>query len=341
MRIGCSLINLFLIVVCNIPASSLSNIIHNNTYSRIFVHCPLSLASSAEHSGICFINSTSQAGYLVLEVEKHATVVQISYDSFFFCQNCGIQTLHRNSLSPFECDGSVTLEHLRTNPSLQCKSLISTRNGDEPASFYSRVHLDSSIFKDVSLDDSDGGLVCGRGIRSETVEKCIFHNITLSMDKRSMGVEMGGERREKCIMCDSEIISGENGIYGGIASGINGGHAGRQYLLFSSNCTIIVNSRVNIGRRREKGKEKFSSRTQHTHQCSILLNSLSPLLHPILSLDALSLTSPHLLIMVVQYPSLPLVLSVTHSLSLIVSSLTAFQKVLAGQSTVGMHPHLL
>ena len=225
MRIGCSLINLFLIVVCNIRAAPLSHITHN-TYSRIFVHCPLSLASSAEHSGICFINSTSQAGYLVLEVEKHATVVQISYDSFFFCQNCGIQTLHRNSLSPFECDGSVTLEHLRTNPSLQCKSLISTRNGDEPASFYSRVHLDSSIFKDVSLDDSYGGLVCGRGLKSETVEKYIFHNISL-------------------------------------------------------------------------------------------------------------------LIMVVQYPSLPLVLSVTHSLSLIVSSLTAFQKVLAGQSTVGMHPHLL
>ena len=45
--------------------------------------------------------------------------------------------------------------------------------------------------------------------------------------------------REECIICDSMINGGENGIYGVIVSGIMEGNNGRGYSFISSNNTFI------------------------------------------------------------------------------------------------------
>ena len=82
----------------------------------------------------------------------------------------------------------------------------------------SSVELKLSSFRDINVYAPEGGLISGVWLRRETATDCLFKNISAAMGGQKE--EWRRVKKEESIVRDSEIIGGENGIYGMIVCGV-------------------------------------------------------------------------------------------------------------------------
>ena len=147
------------------------------------------------------------------------SVARTDINSFLFTTNCIIDIMNKQTISPFICEGHISLERLTVQSGYIVRNLFDSPSitdvpSDRTASV---IDVRASHFRDI-LYDSEGGFISGVAIRRELINECLFVNISAGLDKIIWKQRRG--RREECVLRDSWIIGAENGIYGGIVSGI-------------------------------------------------------------------------------------------------------------------------
>ena len=219
--------------------------------------------SGSFRSLIKFINSSSSIHSVLLGADEHSLAL-VDRNSILYAINCIIEISTSNSSSLFRCDGEIKVEMMDIHSvySMQhifegfsCAECIS----DMP---YSSVQVISSLFQSVKVTESEGGLISGVDIGREAVIGCSFENISQE-SPREKGVRRRLFRREECIVSDSLISGGEDGIYGVIVSGIQQGTVS-GYSLECSNSTFIECHRSQLHQEVEMNEdysdESFASR---------------------------------------------------------------------------------
>ena len=214
-------------------------------------------------SMIYFINSSSVMRDILLVMDG-PPLSRISADSFLSCTDCIMKVRQKVAYSPFICEGEMKAERLN----LQCEDISHSIFESDvtptgaPIRSASSVQIHSSYFSSILLSDTVQGFISGRGIQTETIIGCSFVNVSRGMDGEK-NVKGGLLNREECILSQSSIIGGENGIYGAIVTGLMEGNGG-GYSFECTNNTFRECQHYNLHRHAEMNPDytdrSFTSR---------------------------------------------------------------------------------
>ena len=198
-----------------------------------------SIECGASYSLITFMNSSSAIQSVLFGIDDNS-ICRLSPDSLLCTNDCMIEILRSWSGSAFICEGEIRMERMKIESEYSMGSIVESTPSQSPISdkSCSYIEIKDSCFIDIEVNSFCAGLISGVDIGREGVIGCLFENV-------SRGIEDGEKciqrriMREECIICDSMISGGENGIYGVIVSGIMEGNNGRGYSFISSNNSFI------------------------------------------------------------------------------------------------------
>ena len=141
-------------------------------------------------SMITFMNSSSRMHSLLFRLLIHH-IGTIHERSYIYISDCLIEILNRNSPSAFISEGQITVERMAVYSAIPLHSIVQSQTmyGAVADSSTSSVAVKSSMFGDVRVYESDGGLISGVYIRREEVIGCSFVNIS--------GAGEAGEKKKK------------------------------------------------------------------------------------------------------------------------------------------------
>ena len=133
----------------------------------------------SRYSLLYVINSSTTINSLVLETDEHSAA-RINKDSRLWSSCCKIEINEKIDLSTFICDGDLFIDCLDVESVYITCSLIESSVGKDYLSHISSsVEIKTSIFRDMGVCSSGGGLISGRGIRTEEMIENIFMNVSI------------------------------------------------------------------------------------------------------------------------------------------------------------------
>ena len=187
--------------------------------------------SSTPFPLITHINSSSGIHSILLRTDG-CSVARILSNSLLWSSDCIIELLYKNSESAFICSGKIRVERLIIWSKYTMKSLFESISTAAANSDGSAIEVKLSCFRDIRISESEGGIICGVSIRKEAFIGCSFENVSRGEDGEKGLREF---RREECILNDSQINGGENGILTGVMDRSRG-----RYSFISTNNTSRI-----------------------------------------------------------------------------------------------------
>ena len=234
-----------------IPLSVLSatslNIFHFLTKSFLTNYLKAYVLESSENMKMRELftlrNSTSGIYSVMFKIVKTSIGTIHAQSSLLSC-DCIFEIMSRNTPSPLLCEGDIHMERMKMICSeypvrsiFDCVRICRSVSCRSPSS--SSVEVKSSLLRDIRVYERGGGVISGVDIGREAVIGCSFVNVSrMGMEGEKKKKEWRRIRREECVLRDSMIVGGENGIYGDIVSGITE-TIGDGYVFVSNNNTFV------------------------------------------------------------------------------------------------------
>ena len=194
-----------------------------------------------------FVNSTSAIDSILFKIEYPSSQIKLSDVSRLNYTNCIVELKIPSLSCVVVTESKLQMERLIVLCAYEIRNLVhceqDTHIFRNPSS---SVTIESSEFRDLSFSIIDGGLICGSDIHSELIVSCLFRNVTNSNLSENEDIYRQPRKkimRHECILFDSELSGGVNGLYGGIVSGINVNIGGDGYSFICHNTTFINTER--------------------------------------------------------------------------------------------------
>ena len=175
-------------------------------------HCSIISRSNANPL-LSFWNSSSDIIDICIHSRSISSLLRVSMASALTMNNCTIFSLVRQMVSLFECDGDLIL----TNFIILSPSVLPSIAVSDTSRMHS-VSLSHSRFESVAVDLNAGSFLSSGQTDAQEVRKCIFTNVSVIFSRKTGA--SGISVCEYCTLKDSEIVNGEEGIYGELISGL-------------------------------------------------------------------------------------------------------------------------